>query len=231
MDADGNGIPDWWEIQFFGTNGINPYSMPANDGWTVLQKYQNGWNPTNFNTPPPPKNVAARLDTSGANAVITWESGGGPVTNYVVEWWGDYPIQEVDPDTLTFTTPVSQDPSDYVPVYAVRANFANGASAESQLVSVAKSSLGVDAALIRGPLGQRLLAVCSPPENLSYILLTFYHWPTFAYETIPLYATNLVNGITPVLASQVGPKRRLGFLLSGRCYERRLWAEIRCSEG
>lgn len=46
-DSDGDGIPDWWEIQY----GLNPHDPsdasadPDGDGWTNLQEYQNGTNP------------------------------------------------------------------------------------------------------------------------------------------------------------------------------------------
>jgi hypothetical protein len=62
VDSTGSGIPDWWEQYYFVTNGLDPYALcPSGDGWTLLQAYQNGWNPNLFYTPPPPQNVAAVL--------------------------------------------------------------------------------------------------------------------------------------------------------------------------
>ena len=41
-----NGIPDAWELQYFGTLGQNPSSLsPAGDGYTLAQEYQLGRNP------------------------------------------------------------------------------------------------------------------------------------------------------------------------------------------
>ena len=41
-----NGIPDAWELQYFGKLGQNPSSLsPAGDGYTLAQEYQLGRNP------------------------------------------------------------------------------------------------------------------------------------------------------------------------------------------
>ena len=62
---------------------IDPYALcPSGDGWTILQAFQNGWNPDLFYTPPPPQNVQRTSGQHGDHVIITWESGGGPVTNY-----------------------------------------------------------------------------------------------------------------------------------------------------
>ena len=45
-DADGNGIPDNWEFQYFGTVHINPDADPDADGVTNLNEYRQGRNPT-----------------------------------------------------------------------------------------------------------------------------------------------------------------------------------------
>jgi alpha-tubulin suppressor-like RCC1 family protein len=54
LDADGNGLPDFWEIQYFGTNGLDPNSAPDGNGQSLLYDYQNGVDPTDYydgNTP------------------------------------------------------------------------------------------------------------------------------------------------------------------------------------
>ena len=32
--SDGSGLPDWWEIKYFGHLGVNPNADPDGDGWT-----------------------------------------------------------------------------------------------------------------------------------------------------------------------------------------------------
>jgi hypothetical protein len=53
LDSDGNGLPDVWEIQYFGHIGVDPNSMPAGDGMTVMQKFLLGINPTLADAPHP----------------------------------------------------------------------------------------------------------------------------------------------------------------------------------
>ena len=60
--SDGSGLPDWWELEYFGHTGVDPFGDPEGDGWDNLQKFENGMNPFVFyaspappdtNTPPP----------------------------------------------------------------------------------------------------------------------------------------------------------------------------------
>jgi hypothetical protein len=44
-DSNGNGLPNWWQIQYFGHLGVSPLADPDADGWNNLQEYQNGTNP------------------------------------------------------------------------------------------------------------------------------------------------------------------------------------------
>ncbi len=50
IDTDGNGLPDWWEQQHFGHNGVDPNADPDNDGLSNLQEYQNNTDPNNPDT-------------------------------------------------------------------------------------------------------------------------------------------------------------------------------------
>ena len=47
-DIDGNGLPDWWEIQYFGHFGVDPNGDANNNGVSNLQEYQNGTIPTDL---------------------------------------------------------------------------------------------------------------------------------------------------------------------------------------
>ncbi len=47
-DTDGNGLPDWWELKYFGVlTGTNPGGDPDHDGASNLYEYLTGTNPTN----------------------------------------------------------------------------------------------------------------------------------------------------------------------------------------
>jgi hypothetical protein len=72
VDTDANGLPDWWEQQFFGRlTGTDPNADPDHDGARNLAEYLAGTDPTSFNS-------ALRLtalraaDTNGV--VLEWPS-------------------------------------------------------------------------------------------------------------------------------------------------------------
>jgi hypothetical protein len=45
-DSDGDGLPDSWEIQYFGNLNQTANGDPDGDGLTNLQEFQQGRNPT-----------------------------------------------------------------------------------------------------------------------------------------------------------------------------------------
>ena len=85
VDSDGGGLPDWWQLEYFGHTGVDPYADPDGDGWNNLQEYQNGTNPNSFNTPPAPQGLQVAMGPGGTNALVKWFSSYGPVTNYIVQ--------------------------------------------------------------------------------------------------------------------------------------------------
>lgn len=46
-DSDGDGMPDWWETQYFGSTAANPNDDPDGDGFKNWQEYIADTNPTN----------------------------------------------------------------------------------------------------------------------------------------------------------------------------------------
>ena len=44
-DSDGNGLPDPWELYYFGHIGVDPNANPSGDGMNNLYKYSMGLNP------------------------------------------------------------------------------------------------------------------------------------------------------------------------------------------
>ena len=73
LDSDLNGLPDWWEQDFFGQlTGTNPNADPDHDGASNLAEWLAGTNPTNATS-------ALRLTASrGTNGfVLRWPSAAG----------------------------------------------------------------------------------------------------------------------------------------------------------
>jgi alpha-tubulin suppressor-like RCC1 family protein len=48
LDSDGNGMPDYWQLQRFGHLGVAPSADPDGDDTSNLQEFRNGTNPTDY---------------------------------------------------------------------------------------------------------------------------------------------------------------------------------------
>lgn len=140
IDSDNVGIPDWWQLEYFGYVGIDPNApAPAGDGYTNLQKYLLGLNPNIF-TPPAVNNFIAVLSTNGTKVILSWTPGFGTVQHYAIGRydfdWNTYdydftPIGQVGSNTVSFV-----DSSDtnvingdiYDTYYQIQAIYTNGAT-------------------------------------------------------------------------------------------------------
>ncbi|HWX22794.1 MAG TPA: hypothetical protein VN578_23075 [Candidatus Binatia bacterium] len=71
-DSDSDGLPDAWELTYFGHLGVNPNAHPNGDGMSYLQEYLAGTNPTNEND----ALVITSYNTTpgGTAASFTWQS-------------------------------------------------------------------------------------------------------------------------------------------------------------
>jgi subtilisin family serine protease len=75
VDTDGNGLPDWWELEYFGhLTGTDPNADPDHDGMSNLAEWLAGTNPTNAAS-----NLRLTLlSATNANAVVLgWTSVAG----------------------------------------------------------------------------------------------------------------------------------------------------------
>ncbi len=214
VSSNGSGIPDWWLWQYFTNIDIDPYALcPSGDGWTIYQAYENNWNPYLPYTPPPPRNVAASLDATGTRVLITWQSGGGPVTNYVIQragfdWFGPWfqPVGETNASTFALEDSLGYSileeptgPWNYV----VSAYFTDGSHANSLLAPLWKPGLTPTLALVRGPAAELYLTISSAPPQLSRIRLFWFS--ILAWDTLWLDvdATNVVNGAMRIPVEQM----------------------------
>jgi len=89
-DADGDGLPDWWETQYYGgPTNANPKAMASNGINTVLEAYIAGLNPTN----PASLFVITGLE-SGQQNVVYWPGVSGRV--YTVYWSSNFSVSGFD---------------------------------------------------------------------------------------------------------------------------------------
>jgi hypothetical protein len=196
--SDGSGLPDWWELEYFGTNGVDPFADdPSGDGWTYLDDFQKGFVPGTWNTPKPPQNLDWHFDATGTNAVLTWDSGGGDVDHFEIDA-GAGEIGETDSSTLDFTTGVSHvtdslSSSGYRRVTAV---YANGERVPSGYVPVGQlASLDRDCQIVRGASGKFYLTIPNIPQDLARVHV---FWPSFSGGvpdlSFDIDSSNIVNG-------------------------------------
>src|SRR5665213_1568920 len=173
----GSGLPDWWQLQYFGHLGVDPYGDPDGDGWNNLQEYQNGTNPNSFDTPPAPQGVTVSYNISNGIVTVNWLPSPGPVTGYTVNMKGtNYTVTS---NTLSFANSLStdnpySDPADYGPTlfanFQVQAMYAGGDSLSSAPVPLEENALIAN--LVAGPQGLAYLAVSAMPPNTVILRLT-----------------------------------------------------------
>ncbi|HXR46014.1 MAG TPA: S8 family serine peptidase [Candidatus Limnocylindrales bacterium] len=74
VDTDGNGLPDWWELQYFGhLTGTDPNADPDHDGMNNLAEWIAGTNPTNAAS----VLRASVVSNSPNDVVVSWSSVAG----------------------------------------------------------------------------------------------------------------------------------------------------------
>lgn len=87
-DSDGDGLPDWWELRWFGSLNPQPYSDPNLNGTNNLAEYLNGTDPCNGvwvqSLTPAAVEVGWRADSAGiAGYAFTLKSNGVTVVDNV----------------------------------------------------------------------------------------------------------------------------------------------------
>ena len=85
LSSDGSGIPSWWELKYLGQDtNVDPYADPLSDGWTLLEDYESGFNPSAPRPPPAPQ-LTVSYDAFSNVATLNWTPVLTFVTSYTVE--------------------------------------------------------------------------------------------------------------------------------------------------
>jgi Bacterial Ig domain len=85
-DSDDNGLPDLWELTYFGKIGNDPGADPDHDGLTNLQEYQQTTDPTDYYNGVLPQlqplgSAADQLAPDGSLNVLVTNAAGQPLVN------------------------------------------------------------------------------------------------------------------------------------------------------
>lgn len=171
IDSQNVGIPDWWQLQYFGYVGVNPYSDPAGDGWTLLQKYINGWNPTNFYTPPTVQGFYANSSGSG-NDVLNWippevTPDGFTIQENTGSGWQTIATVAGSINSLTVTNPPAN------ASFQISANYPSGSSAyiAAGSPSTINPLLTLPATVASGTNGRLFLLTATPSVTVTGLML------------------------------------------------------------
>ncbi|MGH7941107.1 MAG: hypothetical protein ACREFR_08565 [Limisphaerales bacterium] len=169
-----DGIPFWWFLMYLGqdTNVSGEMFSPSGDGWTLLQCWEDGINPTNWVTPPAPQGLTiTSFDSTNNTATLSWMLSAGPVQGYVVQTPNG--TNDVGPAVSSYTDNSSSSSA----AYSIAAIYPGGLSGWSASVSVADfeyqstntspatANNTLSASIIAGPLGTAYLAVSAMPTN------------------------------------------------------------------
>lgn len=209
-DTDGDGLPDWWEMEH-GLDPHNPdtgdtgacdgYKDGDNDGWTNLQEYQNGTSPNSFDTPPAPRALTVTLIAGGAHANLHWPPAAGPVTGYTIERSFTNVTAQVSGSTTYFADTGYTLPTGLyftVPRYRLQAHYAGGNSQWGPWTSSAQS-LAPAAAILSGGSSQVLVVAAMPkaPEASALRAGQWYtSYPEYSITNVNLPVTAFTNGVT-----------------------------------
>ena len=157
-DSDTNGLPDWWEIAYFGATGASTgyttNSSPDGNGLTLAQDYAQGNNPTNYYSQggtiivPTISIVSGNYQTNTPGAFtaqplvvqVVNSSGGAALTNAPVTFTvtaGGGGVN-VGLDSATTPLPVTTDSSGHAQVYYQNAS---GTSATNTVVAATGGQL------------------------------------------------------------------------------------------
>jgi hypothetical protein len=230
LDSDNVGIPDWWQLKYFGYVGIDPNGDPAGDGWSNIQKYENGMNPNVFYTPPAPSVFTINLNTNG-NFSMSWSAaanlptnGAGAVTGYTLSTpQGTFTIAANQTNETVngsdYLSELQLYPGYNIGTCSVQINYANGSSS-SATSSILNPAYSVEVYAIRGVQGRVNLVAPTIPANVKAIRV----WPSQDDNdnTLPSFdapVSAFTNGVYIVPDSLLTPYRQYQFVSLGIGYD------------
>lgn len=230
--SDGSGLADWWELQYFHHLGLDPSSDPVGDGWTLLQDYEQGYNPTNFITPPAITGLTVTQTNGESGVALTWSAETPTPLDYAIyridfnydtwEYGTTQQIGEVAGNVTTFTDNGSVAGGDQNSIYEAVGIYGGGTSPVSAEAFINSTqpptltdNLPFTTQLVRNGTGRWQIMFSGLPTGLQTIRLYWYdssylslyalqYWgPVPEYTTQDITVSNLVNGVYSISDSDV----------------------------
>ena len=222
--SDGSGLPDWWELQYLGTTGIDSDALDsAGDGYTIYQKYLMNLNPNVFYTPAAPNGLAAALNQANNTALIRWLPSPA-ATGYTLEKTDantdpatvqDFPLSAGTtsyPDSLAGNSPDPFYPyaGGYGVSYRIKASY-TGSHTSPWSAYIQLQQPTASASITPGPMGASYLAVSAVPANATAVRLVYMdQWADDAGDTSFDYSEDIpvssfTNGLYQLTASLYPP--------------------------
>lgn len=199
---DGSGLPIWWQLQYFGMTGIDPNANPAGDGWSNIQKYQNGMDPNQFYTPAAPQGLTMQVNNSTLQVTFSWQANRGNVSQYEIDARGSV-VGYVSAPQTTFSTTLDQPyyGTDYAPpTFTVKAIYSNGAASAGANINQMLSQFANLVQIAQNPQGQyELITGNLSPDATTIHLFWITNWDFFSgieestYYDVPV--SSLANGV------------------------------------
>lgn len=194
LDSGDGGLPDWWQLEYFGQLGVDPYADGDGDGWSNLAEYQNGTSPTVFNAPPAVQGFILQLSATAPNT-LSWSSPAVPPTSFTIEYnLGDgwQVLTHLAGTAASFAHAAL--PPGTSASYRIRANYPGGASAYTQASSHTTSPrLTSPAAVVSGPAGRVFLLTSQATNGLASLEVRADPYPSYH----PKDGINAVTGQYP----------------------------------
>jgi len=182
--SDGSGLPDWWELQYFGTNGIDADALDSvGDGYTIYQKYLLGVAPNSWFAPAAPQGLSAALNLANKTALVSWVPSPA-ATGYTLEKTDSNPypptVQNIplSASTTSYTDNLSGNDTDpyngnnYDVSYQIMANYTGGHTSPWS-GSIPLQQITVTASIMPGASGVTALAVSGVPPNAAAVQLVY----------------------------------------------------------
>jgi hypothetical protein len=184
LDTYGIGISDGFQWGYFAQGNLDPYALcPSGDGWSIVDAFENGWDPYDFHTPAAPVRVTANMNILNSTVTLSWQPCSGTVTGYTVMRFEPATSTEVDFNVgssaqlvdTTFPpyprTPVQIGIYD-APYYRVTAHYPQSDSNPSQPVSPYSLSDLPQGNVVLGAAGTTMLQINTMPSDATGVRVT-----------------------------------------------------------